>query len=208
MKCITKFSVQPSDSVLYFSADPLSLSANSAVNETHPSFRALYGSNELLLYKAGSSCLLKKWMNYSLLCFFLYSRQSLFIFIFCAFLKLISFSVLEQLRNEYFEFRSWGVKTSAVIFCETERTDANQKSVLLGFASKTDLLQDWKRWDHRAQRCICRMYKDYRSSRVTGERHSLPLYNLLVFLLNLLDSRTPVNNDDDNKDNLQSIFFF
>lgn len=138
---------------------------------------------------------------------FLYSRQRLFIFIFGAFLKLI-FSVLEQLWNEYFEFCSWGVKTAAVIFCETEWTEANQKFVLLGFASKTDLLQDWKRWDHRAQRCICRMYKDYRSSRVTGERPLLPLYNLLVILLTLLDSRTPVNNDDDNKDNLRSGFFF
>lgn len=69
MKCITEFSVHPSGSVLYFLyADPPSLSVNSAVNGTLPCLRALFGSDELLLHKAGRSCLLEKRMNYILLC--------------------------------------------------------------------------------------------------------------------------------------------
>lgn len=52
-----------------------SLSVNSAVNGTLPGLRALSGLHELLLHKAGRSCL-----NYSLLCLSsLYSRQSPFI---------------------------------------------------------------------------------------------------------------------------------
>lgn len=58
-----------SGSVLYFLyADPPSLSVNSAVNGTLPRLRALSGSDELLLDKAGRSCLLQKRMNYILLC--------------------------------------------------------------------------------------------------------------------------------------------
>ena len=69
MKCITEFSVHPSGSVLYFLyAYPPSLSVNSAVNGTLPRLRALSGSDELLLHKAGRSCLFQKRLNYILLC--------------------------------------------------------------------------------------------------------------------------------------------
>ena len=74
MKYITKFSLHPSGNILYFlDADPSSLSVNSAVNGTLPRLRALSGSDELLLHKAGRPCLSEEQINYiPLFVFFLF----------------------------------------------------------------------------------------------------------------------------------------
>lgn len=69
---------------------------------------------------------------------FLYSRQSLF------FILVPSQSSSHSVSLNSYGMNKWDSIDSAVVFCETEPTVANQKFVLLGFVSKTDSRQDQK----------------------------------------------------------------
>ncbi len=141
------------------------LSVNSAVNGTLPCLRALSGSDELLLHKAGRSCLLEKRMNYILLCLSSLSIQDK---------ALLFWPFLTALSQ-----RPWAESRVAELWCKRHfcgifmsRTNRNISHLLLSLVlfSQTDLLQDWRSWDHTRWRCISRMYKDYRTSRVAGKR--------------------------------------
>lgn len=103
-------------SVLHFLyADPPSLSVNSAVNGTLLRLRALPGSDELLLHKAGRLRLLEKRMNYILLFVFsLYSRRKPSGF--CTSLPSLLF-VLEQQQPERMNTTCRRVEVGATSLC-------------------------------------------------------------------------------------------
>lgn len=80
-------------------------------------------------------------------------------------------------RNTECESRGCRVMASFVPSLWAERT-ATDHLIMADFSFiylfiyffRTDLLQDQRGWDHTPWCCISRMYKEFRSSRVTGKR--------------------------------------
>lgn len=156
---------------------PPHLSVNSAVNGTLPRLRALSGSDELLLHKAGRSCLLEKRMNYILL------RLSSFYIQDKAFFYFVPF--LTALSQRPWITREWGSKVAELWrkrhFYEQNKQQLIKLLLSLILFYKTVLLLDQRSWNHTQQRCILAMYKDFRSSRVPGERSVCVHVPLCIF---------------------------